>query len=351
MADHVSSGQPLEIGADDWNNARAAGADYAQRRALGGGRDTRPSQHVSHVIAKVKNNTGADRARGDVLELGDYLLTDSDNHTPWFEGETPDTTRLSFAILQEPIKEDEIGKAYTAGVGFAVVNVTDAAHKFAYVKSGEHKLQSATGGNVRILHKPSGTGDKDCMVQIVQTFNGFVLGNWDATTFTNGGSSYGDIDFTGGDAINARGFELTDTFEFTALRDGTYLVNTSFFVYAVAADAENEYYLNFVLHRTRGGDEHEAVAGRFWMFATEVVTSVTDSGDTVVTDFIMSPWSGTASNTLIIDVKKDDAYKFKWSRSATNTDYTTEGWFTFTEIPPNSNDGLDEVNTDPWTLV
>ena len=188
-------------------------------------------------------------------------------------------------------------------------------------------------------------------VVVEANFNGFVLAEFDSTVLTNGGSTYGDIDFIGGTGLNARGFELTDSFEFTALRDGTYLVNTSFFVYQAGADAENEYYLNFVLHRTRGANEHEAEAGRFWMTVYELVTSVTDSGDTVTTDLIPSPWSGTTSNTLIIDVKKDDKYKFKWGRSATNTDYSLEGWFTFTEIPPNSNDGLDEINTDPWTLV
>jgi hypothetical protein len=168
MGKKANAGDPLVIGATDWNNARDAGADYAERRALGERNPPRYSQPIDHVICKVRNDSGADRSRGDVLELGTYLLTDADNHTPWFEGETPDTTRLSFAILQEPIKQDEIGKAFIAGVGYAVVNVSDAAHKFAYVKASAYKLESGTGGNVKILHKPSGTGDKNCMVQIVE---------------------------------------------------------------------------------------------------------------------------------------------------------------------------------------
>lgn len=71
---------------------------------------------------------------------------------------------LTFAVLQGPCKNGEPAAAAIVGLTWCIINVTDADHEFATAVDGDAaKLVSAASG-VPIKWKPSGTGDKLCIV-------------------------------------------------------------------------------------------------------------------------------------------------------------------------------------------
>src|SRR5690349_10643516 len=57
---------------------------------------------------QVKNSTGGNLARGSVVEFGDFLLAEIETPYLWFDGVTPDTTRVGWGILERPIPNGEI---------------------------------------------------------------------------------------------------------------------------------------------------------------------------------------------------------------------------------------------------
>lgn len=84
-----------------------------------------------------------------------------------FKADKPDTaSETDFVVVQGPVKEDESASAVIQGATWCLVNVTDAGHGYAKAVDGDaDKLVSATAG-VKILWKPTGTGEKLCVVKI-----------------------------------------------------------------------------------------------------------------------------------------------------------------------------------------
>jgi hypothetical protein len=118
-------------------------------------------------IVQVQNNSGADRAKGHILEFTGYYLAEAKKATGygWLVGGSP-TLANAFGVLLQEIKSGKLGDCQLAGSCYALVNVTDAGHGFASVSSATYVLQSASSGSVRIIQKPSGTGEKACWVLI-----------------------------------------------------------------------------------------------------------------------------------------------------------------------------------------
>jgi hypothetical protein len=107
----------------------------------------------------VRNLTGSDRALGQVLQLGNLLLTDVKREHPWFEGNLfAGTLSRRFAVLMRPLKAGEIGPAQIAGICPASVLVVHAAHTHAYPIAGSAVLRSTPAGPVELLTAPSGPG-------------------------------------------------------------------------------------------------------------------------------------------------------------------------------------------------
>lgn len=160
----VNAGDPLRIPAPEWNRHVDA-ADWALQQKASG--KTPPSTgQRAYVKAKVFNNTGADRRRGDVVEIGACTLADLNPEYLWFDGETPtfSANRTAFGVLLQPVLNEKYVEALLLGICIAYVNVTNEDHKYADLDDGEHVLTSAVSGPVRILHKPTGTGEKECAV-------------------------------------------------------------------------------------------------------------------------------------------------------------------------------------------
>lgn len=138
-------------------------------------------------LIKVRNDTGANRARGAVVQLGDYLLDDVDFRYPWFAGiaiAAPAWQR--HAILTEPIPDDAIGNAQIGGVCLATVTVGDVGHTHARPVAGAYKLTSDMGGPIELVSTPDGTGDKELFVRLAVSIP-VLLGKADAAI--NKGSS------------------------------------------------------------------------------------------------------------------------------------------------------------------
>lgn len=162
--DKAQPGDPLRIKASTWNSVVDAANDYEQRRRLGtGGRGERSP--ISHTSIKVRNDSGADRRFGEVLEISSSpLLDDLEAGALWFIGVEPEADGRVYGITRRPIRDGAIDELQIAGVVRAWVNVTDEGHKYARVKAGEAVLQSAFGGTAQIVYKPTGTGELLCAV-------------------------------------------------------------------------------------------------------------------------------------------------------------------------------------------
>jgi hypothetical protein len=161
MADKVSSGQPIPRSASLWNNIIGCANDYAARQLGEPGVQT--TQPIPTDVVQIKNSSGSHIRLGEVLEITGFLLADVVRDSLWFDGDTPDATR-PFAIALQDIPSDAIDRAQVSGICVALVNVTDSGHGYAEVASGEPVLQSADTGPLRIIYKPSGTGEKTCAV-------------------------------------------------------------------------------------------------------------------------------------------------------------------------------------------
>jgi hypothetical protein len=160
MADKVSPGQMVPRSAALWNNLIGAANEYAARQL--GEAATQQSSGITTDIIKIKNSSGGQIRRGEVLEISGFLLTNVVREALWFDGDTPDTTR-PFAVALQDIPSGSIDRAQISGACVALVNVTDADHGYAAVADTELVLQSGDGG-LRILHKPTGTGELMCAI-------------------------------------------------------------------------------------------------------------------------------------------------------------------------------------------
>ncbi len=145
-----------------WINSVSEVAEWYEKN-IRLGRSSSPAGGAEPLV-QVQNTTGADLARGSVVELGAGLLDEIDREFLWYEGNEYSDGVL--AILVDPIEDDLIGPARTLGAAVALVNVTSTSHRFAAPAAGETVLQSATEGPVQILGTLSTTGEQECAVLI-----------------------------------------------------------------------------------------------------------------------------------------------------------------------------------------
>lgn len=117
----VQSGDPLRIPAETFNTFVDTARDFKSRRQS----RTRKSQVEFRQtgIVPVKNNSGADRERFDVLGIDRPIFTPNDSLTSFqnqvaFVGVTPtEVDHLGrFVVLMEPVQSGAIGQACISGV-------------------------------------------------------------------------------------------------------------------------------------------------------------------------------------------------------------------------------------------
>lgn len=170
--EHVHPGDPLRIRASTFNTMLDAAADFARRRNNIAA-EARPERPDRDVIL-VRNNSGADRDRFDVLGLDEPLILPDDNLPEFqsrmaFSGITPalPTHAGRFCILLEPLPAGAIGRALVSGVGVARVAIADPNDAFADVLADDgSKLGTGHYGAARLLWSAGTSGTQWAVVQL-----------------------------------------------------------------------------------------------------------------------------------------------------------------------------------------
>lgn len=178
--DKASPGQPLRAPrAETWNGMVDAGNAYrAGRLNVGAPPPTRPRQTD---LVRIKNNSGADRARGEILLIDGKAITDLTDEHIWLLGDEP-TADGYFAILKEPIASGGVGVSQVSGCCLAMVDVSDTDHTRAKAAAGLYLLESSTDGPLEILYQPGTTGEVECVVRFAGGSGGASLFGFKTTS-------------------------------------------------------------------------------------------------------------------------------------------------------------------------
>lgn len=160
----AQAGQPVRISAGDYNDAVDAGQWFAQQRALGRG-GVPLSVPVNPCVVRVRNDSGGDLTAGSVVEIGSATVT-LQRVALRFAGDERSGYDPVFGVLLESIPNGKYGDCQLAGVCMADIDIQDEDNTHGRVVSGSITLEGHSGGWVRIIHKPSGTGVKKCAVML-----------------------------------------------------------------------------------------------------------------------------------------------------------------------------------------
>ena len=206
----LRSGQPLIIQAREWNR-HCDTSDFVHANLIRGQTGGSPRRPYDTNAVTVKNNSGANRRAGDILEFTGLVTTDLSDGIPWLTGGSPSLAN-GFGVCLQAIPSaapDNFGPCLVSGCCVAYVNMSDADHKYATVTASTYVLQSSIIGPVRILFAPSGTGEKQCFVKIndvvgeclVKNATGSDIaasssGTFQLWTGTPGSESYANCDIT-----------------------------------------------------------------------------------------------------------------------------------------------------------
>lgn len=145
-----------KVPATVWNNAMDAGQAWAAQQ-LSTGAPSAGTPRITDIV-KVRNDTGQDMSRGEVLCLDDFVLTDLAFDALWFSGKLPTTAEKPYGVLLDPIPHQAsgaqlFGRLQMSGVCIAKIDKISDAHKFAHIASGDNQLQTDTNGQAQILFK------------------------------------------------------------------------------------------------------------------------------------------------------------------------------------------------------
>jgi len=170
----VKPGDALAIPAEAYNAFIDAARDFQQRTRHIGQQAT-PGYRSAGIVL-VKNESGANRLRFEVLGLGEpIILPDADEqqfkNTVAFRGEMPDETlhKGRFVILAEPLATGAIGRAYLAGVTAVRLRLEDSAQKVdaaEIIDADATALQPAPAGSAAVLWHQEQTGDVWAVVRL-----------------------------------------------------------------------------------------------------------------------------------------------------------------------------------------
>lgn len=171
----VQVGRPLNIPAETFNAFIDAARAHKQSTVAFG---QSPSGEFRQTgLVPVKNITGEERQRFDVVGVDDPVFTPDDSLDSFknqiaLDGAIPCEHRHlgRFAILQEPADANGIVPAAVAGVTIARVDVVDESHPFCdVVNCGTEALQSNPTGSAKLIWKEAGTGTKWAVIRFGET--------------------------------------------------------------------------------------------------------------------------------------------------------------------------------------
>jgi hypothetical protein len=144
---------------------------YKRRKALGEGGAPPTATPINNCVVWVRNNTGSDLRRGEVVELNGGLLNPQDPRYLPFSGAMPNLERVGWGITLQQIPSGSIDDCLLLGVCIAYVVITDESHQYAERVSGSNVLRSTSRGPAKILQKMPNTGsvpaERECVVQLM----------------------------------------------------------------------------------------------------------------------------------------------------------------------------------------
>lgn len=192
-----SRGSPYEPSASV-QSALIDGVNDLERERIAGASARTPESETSPACTvHVTNETGANRAPGDIVSITSALADWPDfpreaARRPALEGSTPAAISDVIAVLLDEIPhhatEGYAGRAAIAGVVTCKVQIGSTSHKYAVPTIGDAtKLTSAATGSIRILKAASGTGLKEAVVQL-QCWSVGERGRWLRVTSTTAAS-------------------------------------------------------------------------------------------------------------------------------------------------------------------
>jgi hypothetical protein len=160
--EHTFPGQPLAIKSSDWNAAMDAARAVASGET--GLRAQRSSGDESNTIPLVKNTSGGDLRRFDVVDIDEAVFSADDNENGYKGGPQLKATgvpvggRLAFCgVVQETIAAGKFGRVAMAGV---TVGYVTGDGKYAWpVEGDKNAFESRDTGGFPIYDR--GTADED----------------------------------------------------------------------------------------------------------------------------------------------------------------------------------------------
>lgn len=171
----VQAGEKIVIPAEAYNAFIDAALDLRRRQLEG---EAEASQEFRQTgIVKVRNDSGGDRERFDVLGINgplvrpDENLVEFKNRVTLIGGVPWDGHRGKFVVLLEPLKAGAIGRAVLSGVSVGRVLVTEynRDHCCADVLEGDPtQLQLIDGGAAQVLWREDGDGQKWAVLRLGQ---------------------------------------------------------------------------------------------------------------------------------------------------------------------------------------
>ena len=128
-------------------------------------------------VLRIRNDSGGDLDRFAILGIDGVVFAESDNSNefkgnPTLKGTTPviATHAGKFAVLIEPCKNGKFARCMVSGHAVVQVDMIDADDNWCDVKASNAELSSYGAGSAQIIHKPSGTGVKWCLVQLGKSY-------------------------------------------------------------------------------------------------------------------------------------------------------------------------------------
>lgn len=168
-------GQPLGSLRAATANAWTDAAKKVRAMQLVGQKQVRGTAGPGSLEILIRNDTGGTLAERSVVQVSYpvqiptiYGVEIQDQ--PAFSGIVATGTAGTPAVLIEPIRDGQVGRAVIMGVAVVSVDITDVTHTKATLDTGDTAaLVSGTSGPATILWREAGTGVKLCGVLLCCT--------------------------------------------------------------------------------------------------------------------------------------------------------------------------------------
>lgn len=170
----VKPGDPLAIPAATFNTFVDSARDYLQRHHDQRGQATPTARH--NCIIHVRNDSGADRERYEVLGIGSPIFDPASNEeafkdAPAVSGVTPAKADHAgkFVVHLEPVAAGELALAVAAGAMPACVDVPDEDFPYRMAEvtvASTANLTAVKRGSAAILWREGGTGVQWALVRL-----------------------------------------------------------------------------------------------------------------------------------------------------------------------------------------